>query len=151
MAVPDQSGESVVQLVLRPLHVRRNEVRVRAKALDCLALLGIADRAYERAGDLSYGDQKLVAIARLIATDCDVLLLDEPTSGVDPESVERVIAGIRRLKELGRTVCLVEHSIHLVQRLADLAVFLDQGAVVAEGTVDELMNRVELAELYFGT
>jgi ABC-type branched-subunit amino acid transport system ATPase component len=131
--------------------VRREETRVRERALDCLALLGIADRAHIRAGDLSYGDQKLVAIARLIATDCDVLLLDEPTSGVDPVSVERVISGIGRLRELGRTVCLVEHSVHFVQRLADRAVFLDQGAVVAEGSVEALMGRQELADLYFGT
>jgi ABC-type branched-subunit amino acid transport system ATPase component len=137
--------------VLRPLSSRKGEKRVREKALDCLALLGIADRAHIRVSELSYGDQKLVAIARLLATDCDVLLLDEPTSGVDPASVEKVINGIARLRDLGHTVCLVEHSVHFVQRLADRAVFLDQGTVIAEGTVDELMDRRELAELYFGT
>jgi ABC-type branched-subunit amino acid transport system ATPase component len=65
--------------------------------------------------------------------------------------VEKVVSGIGRLRELGHTVCLVEHSVHFVQRLADRAVFLDQGTVIAEGTVDDLMNRRELAELYFGT
>jgi branched-chain amino acid transport system permease protein len=151
MAVPDQSGERVSQLLLRPLGARRTEAKVLAKALDCLALLGIAERAHTLVSELSYGDQKLVAIARLLATDCDVLLLDEPTSGVDPASVEKVVSGIGRLRELGHTVCLVEHSVHFVQRLADRAVFLDQGTVIAEGTVDDLMNRRELAELYFGT
>ncbi|WP_371574307.1 ATP-binding cassette domain-containing protein [Streptomyces sp. NBC_01314] len=151
MGVQDQPGERVSRLVLRPFASRAAEVRVRQKALDCLALLGIADRAHLRVSELSYGDQKLVAIARLLATDCDVLLLDEPTSGVDPASVEKVIDGIARLRDLGHTVCLVEHSVHFVQRLADRAVFLDQGAVIAEGTVDELMGRRELAELYFGT
>ncbi len=151
MAVPGQTGERVSLLLVRPLRSRRGEREVRAKALDCLALLGIADRAEHRVSDLSYGDQKLVAIARLLATECDVLLLDEPTSGVDPASVEKVIDGIGRLRAIGHTVCLVEHSVHFVQRLADRAVFLDQGAVIAEGTVDELINRRELAELYFGT
>lgn len=151
MAVPGQPGENLAGLVLRPFASRSAERRVRAKSLDCLALLGIADRANTRVSDLSYGDQKLVAIARLLATDCDVLLLDEPTSGVDPASVEKVIEGIGRLRDLGHTVCLVEHSVHFVQRLADRAVFLDQGTVIAEGTVDELMGRRELAELYFGT
>jgi branched-chain amino acid transport system permease protein len=150
MGVQDQAGERVSRLVLRPLSVMRGERRVRQKAMDCLAVLGIADRAHTRVSELSYGDQKLVAIARLLATDCDVLLLDEPTSGVDPLSVEKVITGIARLRELGHTVCLVEHSVHFVQRLADRAVFLDQGAVVAQGTVDELMGRRELADLYFG-
>ena len=151
MAVPKQPGERVSQLLFRPIASHRAEGRVRQKALDCLALLGIAERAQVRVSDLSYGDQKLVAIARLLATECDVLLLDEPTSGVDPASVEKVISGIGRLRELGHTVCLVEHSVHFVQRLADRAVFLDQGAVIAEGTVDELMDRRDLAELYFGT
>jgi branched-chain amino acid transport system permease protein len=151
MGVPDQPGESVSQLVFRPFTARRVEAKVKAKALDCLALLGIATQADTLVSDLSYGDQKLVAIARLLATECDVLLLDEPTSGVDPASVEKVITGIGRLRELGHTVCLVEHSVHFVQRLADRAVFLDQGTVIAEGTVDALMKRQELAELYFGT
>lgn len=151
MAVPFQAGEHVAQLALRPVKIRKREAAARNHALDCLALLGMADKAHITAGDLSYGDQKLIAIARLIATDCDVLLLDEPTSGVDPASVDHVVEGIKRLRELGRTVCLVEHSVHFVQRLADRAVFLDQGAVVAEGTVDELMQRRELADLYFGT
>lgn len=151
MGVQDQPGEHIARLVFRPFASRAAEVRVRQKALDCLALLGIAERAHVRVSELSYGDQKLVAIARLLATDCDVLLLDEPTSGVDPASVEKVIDGIARLRDLGHTVCLVEHSVHFVQRLADRAVFLDQGAVIAEGTVDELMGRRELADLYFGT
>ena len=150
MAVPRQSGENVLQLIVYPHRVRREEARVRRRSLDCLALLDLADKAEVKVGDLSYGDQKLVAIARLIATDSDVLLLDEPTSGVDPVSVERVVDGIGRLRELGRTVCLVEHSVHFVQRLADRAVFLDQGSVIAEGTVAELMKRADLAELYFG-
>lgn len=151
MGVQNQRGEKVSRLVLRPFAARKGERRVKQKALDCLALLGIAEQAHIRVSELSYGDQKLVAIARLLATDCDVLLLDEPTSGVDPASVEKVINGIARLRDLGHTVCLVEHSVHFVQRLADRAVFLDQGTVIAEGTVDELMNRRELAELYFGT
>ena len=151
MGVQNQPGERFSGLLLRPLASRKAERLVQEKALDCLALLGIADRAHTRVSELSYGDQKLVAIARLLATDCDVLLLDEPTSGVDPASVEKVISGIGRLRDLGHTVCLVEHSVHFVQRLADRAVFLDQGTVIAEGTVDELMGRRELADLYFGT
>jgi branched-chain amino acid transport system permease protein len=151
LGVPQQPGEHVLALLTRPLSSRAAERQVRTKAIDCLALLGIADRAHELVSELSYGDQKLVAIARLLATNSDVLLLDEPTSGVDPASVEKVVDGIGRLRELGHTVCLVEHSVHFVQRLADRAVFLDQGTVIAEGTVDELIGRRELAELYFGS
>jgi len=151
VAVPGQPGEGIASLVFRPLRTRKVERAVRQRALECLALFGIADKANEVVGQLSYGDQKLVAIARLLATDADVLLLDEPTSGVDPANVEGVMQGVMRLRDLGRTVCLVEHSVHFVQRLADRAVFLDQGIVLAEGTVEELINQKELADLYFGS
>ncbi len=151
MAVPDQPGESISKLTFRPLHTRKTDKATRERALECLALFGVADKAFLRAGELSYGDQKLVAIARLLATDCDVLLLDEPTSGVDPANVEGVMQGVSRLRDLGRTVCLVEHSVHFVQQLADRAVFLDQGIVLAQGTVQELINKQELADLYFGS
>lgn len=151
VAVPNQPGESILQLIFRPMHTRRAERQARNRAMECLALFGMADKAMVRVGELSYGDQKLVAIARLLATDCDVLLLDEPTSGVDPANVEGVMQGVSRLRDLGRTVCLVEHSVHFVQQLADRAVFLDQGIVLAEGTVDELINKQELADLYFGS
>ncbi len=151
VAVPKQAGEGLTNLVFRPLKTRKVERATRERALECLALFGISDKANDLVGELSYGDQKLVAIARLLATDADVLLLDEPTSGVDPANVEGVMQGVRRLRDLGRTVCLVEHSVHFVQQLADRAVFLDQGIVLAEGTVDELINQQELADLYFGS
>jgi len=151
VAVPKQAGEGLTNLIFRPLKTRKVERATRERALECLALFGISDKANDLVGELSYGDQKLVAIARLLATDADVLLLDEPTSGVDPANVEGVMQGVRRLRDLGRTVCLVEHSVHFVQQLADRAVFLDQGIVLAEGTVDELINQQELADLYFGS
>jgi branched-chain amino acid transport system permease protein len=151
VAVPDQPGENISSLTFRPIYTRKRERQVRQQALECLALFGVADKAYMKAGELSYGDQKLVAIARLLATDCDVLLLDEPTSGVDPANVEGVMQGVSRLRDLGRTVCLVEHSVHFVLQLADRAVFLDQGIVIDQGTVQELINKQELADLYFGS
>jgi len=150
VAVPNQPGEKIFNLILHPLKSRKAEKSVNQIALDCLAVLGVAQTAHELVRNLSYGDQKLVAIARLLATDCDVLLLDEPTSGVDPGSVNLVIEGVSKLRDLGKTVCLVEHSVHFVERLADHAIFLDQGVVIAEGTVAELVSSAELTELYFG-
>lgn len=150
VAVPNQPGEKIRNLVLHPFKSRKAEKEVRDVSLQCLSVLGVENTAFELVRNLSYGDQKLVAIARLLATDCDVLLLDEPTSGVDPGSVDLVIQGVSKLRELGKTVCLVEHSVHFVEQLADHAVFLDQGIVISEGTVAELVASAELTELYFG-
>jgi len=150
VAVPDQLGEKLLNLVIKPRASRLREKEVRERAFECLAVLGVSDKADQLVSDLSYGDQKLVAIARLLATDCEVLLLDEPTSGVDPSNVEGVIEGVMKLREIGCTVCLIEHSVYFIEKLADRAVFLDQGVVLAEGSVENLMSNKELSDLYFG-
>lgn len=150
MAIPNQLGENMLNLLFKPRACRKREREVREKALECLAVFGVIEKAHEFVGNLSYGDQKLVAIARLLATDCEVLLLDEPTSGVDPASVEGVMQGVMKLREIGCTVCLIEHSVYFVEKLADRAVFLDQGVVLAEGSVESLTSNKELSDLYFG-
>lgn len=151
LAVPAQPGEHVPLLLGRPLHCYRAERKTRERALDALAFVGLADRAHELVGNMSFGEQKLVAIARLLATECNILLLDEATSGVDPWAVEGVIDVIHGLKRLGRTICLIEHSLHFVEQLADHVIFLDQGNVIAEGTLAELIAQPHLTEIYFGT
>ncbi len=151
MAVPGQPGESASLLLMRPLRSVSAERQTRERAREALDFVGLGDRSDEIVGSLSFGDQKLVAIARVLATDCSILLLDEATSGIDPWAVEDVIQVILRLKTLGRTTCLIEHSLHFVERLADHAIFLDQGRVIAQGSFDELTRQEHLAEIYFGT
>lgn len=151
IAVPGQSGEHLLQLVIRSRRARRDERQTRQKALTYLGYVGMADRADERVSNLSFAEQKLVAIARLLATEADVLLLDEPTSGIDPMAVDRIIDRIRGLRDLSKTICIVEHSLHVVERLADHVFFMDEGRVVAEGTVNEITSQPRLVELYFGT
>jgi branched-chain amino acid transport system permease protein len=151
MAVPHQTGENVAALALRPLRSRRIEEETLAKAMGYLELIEMADKAHERVANLGYGEQKVVAIARLLATESEVLLLDEPTSGIDPAVLDDMIALVLCLKDLGRTICVVEHSIHVVQKLADHVVFMEDGRVTAEGTIDELTSQERLVEVYFGT
>jgi branched-chain amino acid transport system permease protein len=150
VAVPNQVGEAMSGLSLRPLRSRRDEKRAKEKAREFLGFVGFNLSPEVITGSLSYGDQKLVAIARLLATECEVLLLDEPTSGVDPSGVETVIETVSGLRDAGKTICLVEHSVHVVGKLADHAIFLNQGQVLEEGTIDELMSSEHLTEIYFG-
>ena len=148
MGVPKQLGENVVRAFAPAL--ARDERRTRTRAMECLSFVGIRTGFDRPVRLLSYADQKLVAIARLLATGAEVLLLDEPTAGVDPAAVQTVISVVRRLRDEGTTVCIVEHSLVVVGQLADTAIFLDQGAVLARGTVPELMAQPELTEVYFG-
>jgi branched-chain amino acid transport system permease protein len=151
MAVPNQQGENLLRLTFRPFRARRSEKQTLSQARAYLGFVGMADKAEESVTNLSFGEQKLVAIARLLATEGDVLLLDEPTSGIDANSVNQVIDLILRLCRFGKTVCIVEHSVHVVAKLADHVYFLDHGAVIEEGTMSELTSRPHLVEVYFGT
>jgi branched-chain amino acid transport system permease protein len=151
MAVPHQAGENVAELALRPIRSRREEAETLARAMAYLELIEMTGKAHERVANLGYGEQKVVAIARLLATEAEVLLLDEPTSGIDPAVLDDMIALVLRLKDLGRTICVVEHSLHVVEKLADHVVFMEEGRVTAEGTIDELTSQERLVEVYFGT
>jgi len=151
IAIPHQPGERLLNLFLRPLAVRKFEREARRRAMEHLRFVGLADDADAEAGGLPFGDQKLLALARLLATEADVLLLDEPASGIDIDGVERMLQLIEQLRERGKCVCIVEHNLHVVERLADRVYFMEAGRITAEGTMTELMGQERLAEVYFGS
>ncbi|HET8578209.1 MAG TPA: branched-chain amino acid ABC transporter ATP-binding protein/permease [Methylomirabilota bacterium] len=150
-AIPRQPGERLGPLFFAPRRTAQAERRNREKALAYLAFVGLADKAGELAASLAFGEQKLVALARLIATEADVLLLDEPASGVDLQWVRRILDLIRQLAAAGKTVCIVEHNLEVVTAVADHAYFMEAGRIIAEGRPEELMADRRLAEIYFGT
>ena len=150
LAIPGQDCEHLWKLFATPRAVRRTEKATRERAMEILEWVGMAGRANELAAGLGHGEQKLVAIARVLATEADVLLLDEPTSGVDPEWVERVAQVIRDLPTWGRTVCVVEHNLGFLQMLNAGCYFMEAGRIRTHGTLDELMAVEELRHAYFG-
>lgn len=151
MAVPRQLGENPLWLLGNPLQSRRQEKKTLEIAWSYLDFVGMANKGEELVSNLSFGEQKLVAVARLLATECSVLLLDEPTSGLDHGSVDRMLQLVLDLPRLDKTICIVEHSVHVVGQLANRAYFLDQGRIIQEGTMEELTSQKHLVELYFGT
>lgn len=150
MAIPAQAGESMTSLYLRPLASARDERRTRKQAMEHLASVGMEEKAELLAGDLGHGEQKLVAIARVLATGADVLLLDEPTSGVDPTWVDRVAEAVNNLARMGKTVCIVEHNLSFLQKLEAGCYFLESGRIVTHGQLTDLMADEELRRAYFG-
>jgi branched-chain amino acid transport system permease protein len=151
LAVQEQSGENLGKLLFGGRAAKRSEVETRAKAMDWLGFVGMADFANIPAGALSYGQSKLLSLSRVLATEARVLLLDEPASGIDTKWVDTVLDLVEEVREQGRTVCIVEHNLHVVSRLADHTYFMELGRITAEGTIDELSNSPRLAEAYFGT
>lgn len=149
-AIPGQPGERLGPLFFTPRRTDDAERRNQDKALGYLAFVGLAQKADELASSLAFGEQKLVALARLIATEADVLLLDEPASGVDLQWVRRILDLIRQLAASGKTVCIVEHNLEVVTAIAEHAYFMEAGHIIAEGRPEELMADRRLAEIYFG-
>jgi ABC-type branched-subunit amino acid transport system ATPase component len=143
-------GESVVTLFLRPGRVRAEEKAARGRAMEVLEFFGLAARAEALAEDLAYPEQKLLSMARIFATDAQVLLLDEPTSGLDTDSLGRIVPMVRRLVERGKTVLLIEHNMELIAQLSDEVVFLHEGRVLARGKADQITRDPALTEIYFG-
>ena len=99
---------------------------------------------------LSFGQSKLLSLARILASDAEVLLLDEPASGIDTHWIDTMVGLIESLREERRSICIVEHNLHVVGRLADHTYFMELGRITAEGTIDELTSSPRLAEVYFG-
>ena len=102
------------------------------------------------AGELSYAEQKFVSIGRAMARRPELLLLDEPASGLDGSSTERLLELISLQRTLGTTVVLIEHNLDVVRRAVDEMAFLEFGVVRAYGEPEEIMSRADLAEAYFG-
>ncbi|MBI4591331.1 MAG: ABC transporter ATP-binding protein [Candidatus Rokubacteria bacterium] len=146
-----QSGENLFQAFLNPVRVAREERENREAAMAYLEFVGLADRARVVAEDLSFAEQKLLVIARLLATEAECLLLDEPMSGLDVASARKMCGMVRELIDRGKSVCLIEHNLDIVKEASDWIVFLDQGQVVATGAPDEILKDRKLAEIYFGT
>jgi branched-chain amino acid transport system permease protein len=150
IANQDQSGESFIRLFFTPWRVKTEERENLAKALRYLEKVGLLEKRSELARNLSYAEQKLLAIARLLCTGAQVLLLDEPASGLDPNWVEQLMGMIRHLAESGKTICIVEHNLEVVRGVSDTVYFMAEGQKIAQGSAEELMADPKLGEIYFG-
>jgi branched-chain amino acid transport system ATP-binding protein len=129
---------------------RHEEAMIRNTAMRSLEFLGIADRAYEVVQNLSFGEQKLVELARALAMEPDLLLLDEPAAGLNSAETERLLGILRRIREQGITIVLVEHNMPLVMNLSDLVFVLDFGQRIALGTPEEVSKNQEVIRAYLG-
>jgi branched-chain amino acid transport system permease protein len=151
LGVQHQPGEGVGPLFFNIPRVQKVEKEVRERAREWLTFVGMGDFADAPAGSLAFGQQKLVALARVLSTEAEVLLLDEPASGIDFQWVNVMLQLIEQIRAQGRTVCIVEHNLHVVERLADHTYFMELGRITAQGSFAELTTDKRLAEAYFGT
>jgi branched-chain amino acid transport system ATP-binding protein len=149
-----RSRSGVLGTILRLPATIREEQRIEEKAREMLAFFGnvLLRRADELASGLAYADRRRLEIARAMATEPKLLLLDEPTAGMNTREKEEVIDLVSRLRrERGYTIVLIEHDMPVVKGVSDRVVALDFGSKIAEGTYEEVASNERVIEAYLGT
>jgi ABC-type branched-subunit amino acid transport system ATPase component len=150
VALPRPFGNEPLSAIFRPFKTRAVERARVGQAEELLEQVGLGARTHDMVRDLSYGEQKLISIARVLATGADLLLLDEPSSGLDAEALDDTMVLLGKLQAAGKTLLVVEHNTRVVQRIADTVLFLHQGRLLAQGSPDEIVRDPHLTEIYFG-
>jgi branched-chain amino acid transport system ATP-binding protein len=149
VARPNQKGEGLLRLLFR-VGVAAEEKQNREQAMHWLKFVGLDAYKNDAAGELSYGQQKLLTLACCLATDTRILLLDEPVAGVHSDVIERILGLLRELRSLDKLVVLIEHDIASVREIADSVIVMDHGRIIAQGKPSDVLERPEIIEAYVG-
>jgi branched-chain amino acid transport system ATP-binding protein len=141
----------IIASVLRTPRVRREEREARERARELLIYSGLPRRHEEYSGTLPYGDQRRLEVARALATDPKLLLLDEPTAGMNPQETADFTDFVRRVRDdKGLTVLLIEHDMKVVMGVSERITVLEYGSAIAEGTPAEIQANERVIEAYLG-
>ena len=141
----------ILGAILRTGRVKREEAEARERARELLAYCGLPRRHNERSSSLPYGDQRRLEVARALATDPKLLLLDEPTAGMNPQETADFTAFVRRVRdEKGLSVLLIEHDMKVVMGVSERITVLEYGAKIAEGAAEEIQADERVIEAYLG-
>ena len=149
LAPKNQLGEGIFSVFLHHLKIKKENEKLLKNAYDILEVIQLYNLRNEYAGNLSGGQKKLLSLGRILMSDPALLLLDEPTAGVNPTLVKDLMVAIKNLRdEKGVTILLVEHNMKVISEICDRVIVLDFGKKIAEGTPEEIQRNEEVLEAY---
>ena len=150
LAKKQQPGEDPMFSLFKRKRVLGVEKENIKEARKWLEFVGLEEKENSLAENLSYGQQKLLAIARLLAGGFEALLLDEPAAGVNPQMIKSVLDVIRKLAQAGKTVVVIEHNMNVIMEISDWVYFMDEGKVITFGLPREILGDSEVRKAYLG-
>jgi branched-chain amino acid transport system ATP-binding protein len=150
LALPDKRRERLWGVFLPRCILRQEERALEERTGEVLGFLGLREKAGERVANLSWGDQKLVSIGRMLATDGEFLLLDEPASGLSDEQIDHLKTLLRGLISRGKTILLIDHNMEAVMDISDWVIVLNFGEIIAKGKPAEILANEEVVRIYLG-
>ena len=151
MSLISKNGEGIMKSIKNIFKISKVVNGYREKAMEFVEFVGLKEHYKKLAGKLSFGQQKLLSFARLMAGDYDVLLLDEPTAGISHGMIEKILDLLKYLVEKeGKTIALIEHNMEVVSEISYWVYFMDEGKIEFTGKTEHVLGNSEVKDIYMG-